>query len=253
MLLMLLTLAGCTGGAAGTAGRGVVPERTVTDVLAGQRVRLDPPTSGRTVGVALWFHGQTGDVDSYMGSAWLDAIRARGWAVASSDLHGNAWGSPAAVRDARELARWAARQARAEVRLLVAGSMGGATSLNALLDGAVSAPCWYGTEVVVDLGAVSAVPGATAELLDVYGGPPPARSNPARRLAGLPASMRWFVVTSPDDTWVPAAAHGDVLVAALRAQGASVGTAVASGEHGDLSYFRPEDLVAFADRCAGDR
>lgn len=196
VVALLLLVTGCaTGPAARIADQVPAPGATLTGVLDGQRVRLDMATSQHTVGLAVWFHGQRGDVDSYMGSGWLDSIRSQGWAVASSDLHGASWGDPEAVQDARELVRWATEHAHADVGLLVAGSMGGLASLNALIDGAVSSPCWFGTEAVVDVTSVSAVPESTAEIQRVYGGPPPELEpgHPARPAAALDEVLRGLV------------------------------------------------------------
>lgn len=234
---------------AGCAPANADGDRTITDTVGGQAVRIDLPT-GDPVAVALWFHGQGGDVETRMNEDWLNSLRADGWAVASSDLHGNAWGNPASVADAAALAQWAEDQADVEVRLLVAGSMGGLTSLNALIDGKVSAACWYGTMPVADLDAIGQVPDAAVQVREAYEGASPDFSNPATGLADLPAVTRYHVVASPQDTWVPAREHADVLVAALQAVGAEVTRTDASGEHGDPSHFDPADLSAFADSCA---
>lgn len=240
----VLLLAGCSSAAANADG-----DRTVTDEVGGQQVRVDLPTTGDAKAVAVWFHGQGGDVDTRMNEDWLNTLRGHGWAVASSDFHGNAWGNQASVETAADLVSWAEEQAGADVRLLVAGSMGALASLNALADGDVDAACWFGTMPVVDLNHIDAVPEAEDQVKDAYDGAPPASSNPAARLSELPASTRYFVVSSPDDTWVPAAQHADVLVAGLQAAGAPVDVAQASGEHGDASHFRSDDLGKFAAGC----
>jgi hypothetical protein len=226
-----------------------VPGTTVTDSLAGQGVRLDFPLTGGMVGLAIYFHGAGAQVDSKMGEAWLNGIRARGWAVASGDLHGDAWGSPPAVADAVALAAWARARTGLRAKLLIGASMGGVASLNAILDRALQPTCWFGPQPVVDLNAVSLVPNADAQIAQLYGGRPPASSNPADRLDQLPTWIRYRVIISREDTWVPPAAHADRLIAVLLAKGADVSSVTVSGSHLDASHFRPEDLVAFADGC----
>ena len=223
---------------------------TVTGSLDGQRVRLDFPFTVRMVGLAVYFHGAGGGVDSKMGEAWLNSIRDRGWAVASGDLHGDAWGSPAAVADAVALAGWAQDRTGRRPQLLIGASMGGAASLNAILDRVLTPRCWFGPQPVVNLAAVSEVPNGDAEIAQVYGGPPPASSNPAARLDRLPTNIRYRVVVSAEDTWVPPAQNADLLITAVRAEGGEVSSVAATGSHLDGSHFRPEDLVAFADGCA---
>jgi hypothetical protein len=269
-LCSLLLLAGCAAGAAGAAGANdgrtdvgqttapasptppsvpFVVGATVNGTLGGQRVRLDFPLTQELVGVAVYFHGAGAGADSKMGEPWLNAIRAMGWAVASGDLHGDAWGSPAAVADSEALVSWSEARTGADVKLLIGASMGGVASLNALLDGAVEAPCWFGPQPVVDLNAVGVVPNADGQIALLYGGPPPASSNPVDRLDRLPLATRYRVITSVADTWVPPVAHADRLIAALQARGGDISSVAANGDHLDTSHFRPEDLVAFAEGC----
>ncbi len=225
------------------------PGATLRHVVGDQRLRLDLPTTDRVLGVALFFHGQFSSVDDWMDLPFLDGLGADGWAVASADLHFDNWGSPASVDDAVTLANWAAAETGATLKLLIAGSMGGLTSLNALIDGALSARCWFGTMPVVDLSAVSGVPHADPQVQEVYGGTPPASSNPASRLDRLPTVVRYFVVHSTEDTWVPSVAHADRLIAALRRSGAEVSVLPAIGEHGHVSQARPADLRTSAATC----
>lgn len=234
----VLLLAGC-GVPANADGRD-----TFTDSIDGQDVRIDLPVT-QPVGVALWFHGRGGDSDTRMNEAWLNALRGQGWAVASSDFHGDAWGDPDTVADAAKLADWASEEAGAEVRLIVAGSMGGLASLNALAAGVVSARCWYGVMPVVDLAAADTVPDAADEVDEAL----EVAVNPADRLDELPTDVRYRVVASPDDTWVQADEHAAVLVAALSRAGADVTELEATGEHGDPSHFQAEDLAEFAASC----
>ncbi len=226
-----------------------LPGGTIRHVVGDQRLRLDLPGTETLAGLALYFHGQLGDVDSWMDEEWLNGLGADGWAVASADLHGPNWGSPASVSDAVALSSWAQAETGAPLKLLIGGSMGALTSLNALIDGALRADCWFGTMPVVDVTAVSRVAQADTQVQVVYGGPPPASSNPAARLEHLPTSVRYFVVASPQDTWVPSTAHADRLVAALRESRADVSVAPAVGEHGDASQVRPSDLRRFAADC----
>jgi hypothetical protein len=232
-LVALLALAGC-GGAANADGA-----RTTTDTIDGQTVRIDLP-AGKVRAVAIWLHGQGGDADTRMNEPWLNALRADGWAVASSDFHGNHWGSRESVSDVAKLTAWAGQKANAPVRLHVAGSMGGLASLNALTHGQ-DVPCWYGVMPVLDQSTTARVPEAREQIADVWGESVPAEWVPARNLDRLPSGMVMRVVASPSDTWVPADRNGLLL------QRATV--KAASGQHGDPSHFDAADLRDFAAGC----
>ncbi|MCZ1070823.1 hypothetical protein [Rhodococcus sp. A5(2022)] len=220
-------------------------ERTIRGQIDGQNVRVDLPTAGTLQGLAVWFHGQSGTVDTRMNEDWLNALRAQGWAVASGDLGGDAWGNQDAITAASALTEWATDQAGVPVRLLVAGSMGALTSLNALTHGAIAADCWYGTMPVLDQSTVGNVPESSDQLRKAFGGSIPGEFTPAE--SSLPP-LRYRVLASPEDTWVPKTSNADLL-ADLVPETANVTTLEVSGEHGDPSHFDADDLAAFAGEC----
>lgn len=223
-------------------------ERTIMARLNGQTVRIDLPTGGVPAGTALWFHGQGGDANGRMNSSWLNSIRAKGWAIASSDYHRNAWGNAAAVQDTKELMAWAQEKSGQPVRLFIAASMGSTTSLNTLIDGA-SPSCWYGVDPVVDLSAVGSVQNSAKQIAEAYAGALVSSGNPAAHLAALPKSTQYRIVASPGDTMVPAASNANSLEAYLTTAGFTVSSMTVSGEHGDASHFNGRDLAAFAVGC----
>ena len=222
--------------------------RTSGAVLNGQNVRIDLPTGAAAVGVALWFPEQEGTADTRMNESWLNAIRADGWAVASSDYHGNSWGNASAVQDTRDLIAWAQEQSGQPVRMFVAASMGATTSLNTLIGGA-SPSCWYGAGPVVDLNTIGALQGSANEIAAAYSGASSAAGNPAGRLAALPPTTKYRIIASAGDTLVPALVNGDTLEAYLATSGYNVTSRTATGQHGDPSHFSDEDLRTFARGC----
>ncbi|QZT58439.1 alpha/beta hydrolase family protein [Mycolicibacterium austroafricanum] len=200
--------------------------------------------------MAVWFHGQGGTRDNRMNRRWLNALRENGWAIASSDFRLTAWGSPLSVEDTRSLVLWATNLTGVTPTLWIAGSMGSATSLNALNHSDVPRPrCWYGTMPVVDLQSVSNVPGADEQIKIAWNGSVPPAWNPVLNIAALPRDILYRVVTSRGDTQVPAIANGERLVAELQANGATATLYQAVGEHGDDSHFNSTDLQSFAERC----
>jgi hypothetical protein len=239
---VVLTASGCSAGHSNTD-----PDFTVTETIDGQVMRVDL-APGKSKGLAVWFHGQGGTAQTRMNEAWLNALRVDGWAVASSDFHGNAWGNPEAVKDTDALVRWASEKSGHSAGLFIAGSMGGLASLNSMAAGVASPNCWYGIQPVVDQSTVGNVPDSGNQILAAYGGTVPASSNPARNLGKLPA-VKYRIVSSPDDTWVPANKNAAVLTAGLKAVGSEVSTLTVKGEHGDPSHFNSADLLAFATTC----
>lgn len=220
---------------------------TIRASLGDQSVRLDLPTGGHVQHLAIWFHGQGGDVDTRMNQPWLNGLRGEGWAVASGDLAGNAWGNRAATDDAADLSEWAQKRSGQPVSLIVAGSMGALASLTAMEHGWLTPRCWYGTMPVLDLTTVARVPSADAQIRAAYDGPPPVADSPALSASPLPA-IAYRVLASPQDTWVPKSSNADRLADRLPTKATLTSRAV-SGEHGDPSHFDARDLQQFASRC----
>lgn len=244
LLVLAVLLTAC--GAGDTGGDGARTERAK---LAGQHVRLDSAISPSNGGLVLWFHGQGGDRDNRMHTPWLDALRERGWAVASSDLHGNSWGDTDSVNDARQIYQWAAAKTGATHVLLVAGSMGGLSSLNALRGGAVNATCWYGTMPALNLPVLDRQPQFRSEIDSAYRGSDLAANSPALAPGGTFPRIRYRVLASPQDQLVDKSTNADLLVQHLRSAGLSVTTKATRGLHGDPSHFDERDLTAFAAGC----
>lgn len=220
------------------------PGSVTRAVLSGQNVRIDAPFTDVIVGVAVWFHGRGGNVDTRMDGRWLNSIRAAGWAVASGDLGGpTGWGDPASVVAAHELADWASDQAGAPVKLAVAGSMGAVTALNAMVHGEIEAPCFYATMPVFDLHSLT-TPSFIADLGRIYPDGIPAWANPAEN--NLPEAA-YRILSSDSDTEVPPQSNADVFAGRTGASAFKV-----QGDHGDSSHFDPADLSQFAAECLED-
>jgi alpha-beta hydrolase superfamily lysophospholipase len=129
-----------------------------------------------------------------MNAPWLNAVRAKGWAVASSDYHLNAWGNARAVADVKALVAWTEKESGHGAKIFIAASMGSVNSLNAMLDGGVAPKCWYGVSPIVDLTTIGAVPNAATEIEAAYGSNLAAASNPATRMAGLPTNTKFRIL-----------------------------------------------------------
>lgn len=228
-------------------------ERTIYADVNGDLVRLDLPLSGPIQRVAVWFHGQGGNRDTRMNTPWLNVLRDNGWAIASADFGpgGTGWGNKTTVDDAVGLVKWATETAGGITPTLwVAGSMGAATSLNALIHTNAARPrCWYGSMPVIDLTSVGGVPGATDQVSIAWRGAVPPDWNPANNIARLPRDITYRIVASPQDTQVPATANGQRLYTEMQHAGFTVSYLDAVGEHGDDSHTSGPDLRAFAQGC----
>jgi hypothetical protein len=233
-----------------TASTGEQTGSVVRSSLAGQAVRLSLPAgNGEPKGIALWFHGQGGGADHRVESPWLEALRRDGWVIASSDFHESSWGNAASTDDTERLIDWAEEETGLDVELWVAGSMGGAVSLNALNFGVEAPPCWYGVKPAISLTQMDHVPGGRRSIATAYDGSVPTERDPVRNLASLPVEIHYRVVASKDDHWVRYDQNSERLIEALIDRGADVSLLPARGLHEDPSHWNGPDLVRFADEC----
>jgi hypothetical protein len=242
--LLVLVTTGASGERAGGIVRGE---------LDGQPVRVTLPTGdAEPRGLAIYFHGQGGNVNDRVDGPWLGALLRSGWAVASSAFHDESWGNEASTQDTANLVEWAEEQAGVPVSLWVSGSMGGAVSLNAMLHGGGTPTCWYGVKPAIALTEMGRVLGANRFIADAYGGPVPDDRNPVRNLDDLPEEVRYRVVASPQDELVGLRANGGALISELTGRGSDITYKLVVGSHEDPSHFDGEDLMAFADYCIDD-
>ena len=233
-----------------SVGAGELPGRSVRAELDGQDVRLNlPGGDAAPKGLAVFFHGQGGSVDVRMDDPFLDTLRRDGWAVASSDFHDEAWGSPESTRDVELLTDWAEEQTGLTPDLFVAGSMGAATSLNAMVHGVEAPACWYAVRPALSLTEMGAVPLARRYIRRAYGGPVPRERDPIRNLDALSTDTRYRLVASRDDPQVAYTENAEPFMDQLEAAGADVSTVLVYGGHNDEEHFNGRDVLAFADTC----
>ncbi len=243
--VLSLVLSLLTSAPSGETAGGVV-----RDTLEGQPARLTLPTGdGPPKGLVMWFHGQGGSVNDRVDGPFLRALTRDGYAIASSSFHNQSWGNAASTDDALRLTAWAEEQVGLPVSLWVSGSMGASISLNALLHGVDPPTCWYGVKPAISLNRMDAVPTGNKYISLAYGGAVPADRNPVRNVASLPADVRYRVVASPDDPWVPINENGGALISQLDARGVDATYVAASGPHEDPSHWDSGDLVDFANSC----
>jgi pimeloyl-ACP methyl ester carboxylesterase len=93
---------------------------------------LMPQDGAETLAVMLHGHGSGGDqllTRPDIRDRWLPALRSAGLGIVCPNLRGNAWMSPAAAGDLRQLIAWVRERYAMRRVLLVGGSMGGTSVL----------------------------------------------------------------------------------------------------------------------------
>lgn len=222
-----------------------VPEGATTVVAAvdGQNLALVIPGTP-AVGLAVFLHDEGADATAAAQTEWIAPLVAAGWAVASGDLHGDSWGSPAATSDLLDLVKWSGVETGLTPSLFVSDGMGALVSLNSMTRGAVAPACWYGVESITDLASLSG-DGATARLVaGAYRGRPGAADNPVDSAGTLATAADRFRLVGADGEAPFTAAHSGALAQGLAAAEASVTV----GEVSDPPTLAA-DLVSFANGC----
>ena len=237
---MLLVVAGCGGDdPAPSAGRADAKIERLT--VRGQPAVLLVPTE-KTPKVVVYTHGSGERVDNIFRDPKkepvFNTLLNAGYAVATTDAHGDNWGSAAGERDQLALVRALRRRGLDEVYVL-ALSMGGFNGL-ALLDD-VPVKAWAGIFPACDLRSVydlGLYPGQIRTAYDRTGprlGDAMARRSPVGfdPPDGLP--MRFWA--SPDDRVIPKRENTDRCAALARERGARVEVTTTTGDHGDPSNY----------------
>jgi acetyl esterase/lipase len=229
-----------------------------------QSVRIAMPAgydSRIPVPLVLYMHGSGGNATSPItdiDTTVYSALVANGFAVASSDQHGNNWGNDSAVADMVTLYKYVTARYAVGPILLMGQSMGGLSSLRTLaarqIPGVVG---WLGIYPVTNLANLYSLGTYTSAIKTAYGiasdgsdyASKTAGADPnlldASLFRGVP--MRFYASTG--DAVVPRAQNSDLLAARVANINPEATIVVCSGNHGDLSHFQPSDVVSFFNRC----
>jgi pimeloyl-ACP methyl ester carboxylesterase len=210
---------------------------------------------GLVRGLVVFTHGYAGSQDQILKSSALFPLRddlvGAGYAIASTNAHGNNFGNPTSIKDQLQLIQDAKSRLPGVTSVdLVGFSMGGLDAL--MLASGHQVP---GLQAVVLL---SPVCDQIAYLSSYFGGsiraafghangsapPVMARSDPERQDSRSFTGYRFWFWMSPDDTTVPPAQTAS-MVAILKADAVDVRYSPLSGNHGDLSQLSPADVVSW--------
>lgn len=272
-VLCTVVLAACSGGSVPVPSRpsasdaavtspssaattsGTAPTFTVVQMTSsdGQAELLVRP-EGRVRGLVVFMHGLDSDQNQIADDEQLETIGGvlvkAGYAIASSNAHGNNLGNPVSVRDQRRVVRDARRHLPPfhEIDIL-AFSMGG---LDALLTAA--------SHRMKGLHALALISPAvdqrtfatgqfTGQLRDAFGDPGTSgiatalrHSDPLLQPVRRYRGYRYHFWHSPDDQTVPAS-QSIAMVKYLATGGIHAPLTPLTGDHGDLSVLDPADVV----------
>lgn len=241
----------------------VGPSAQWTPDSAGQNIHIALPKgydSRTPVPLVLACHGNNEDELFPLGLAnpvYVSLLGA-GYAVASSYQHGNNWGSQASVDDLARLYRYVRDRYAIGPVLLLAQSMGGLSSLNAIAKGAIPGLAGFaGIYPVTNLATMYAAGTYAGTIRTAYGIASDG-SDYASKTAGFDPMlndktafqrlpMRFYASTA--DTQVARANNSDALAAKVADYAPEAVVVSATGDHGDPSHFQGADLVAFFNRC----
>lgn len=256
--LLHAAAAAATAGALGlvqTPAQAAVPDVWRFTTSTGQASRIEFPAGVRTAPLVIQFKGLGQYGDGFQVPVMAAAAKAAGWAVATSNFHGDGYGSPTVMADVRALLAQAAAAGATFPRIVLWGnSMGGVGALNALLTKTVKVSGVYLTDPVVSLrhrydngraGQITAAYGIAADGSD-YDARTAGYDPAIRRMANFPL-VPYRVVASKMDALVPMAAHGSVLLSKLgsnRVKLLDIGTT----GHNTADRFITSDLTGWLSR-----
>ncbi|WP_461172266.1 hypothetical protein M1D93_14880 [Arthrobacter sp. Z1-9] len=241
-------------------GAPMAPSTTVATANGQRAVFYLPTTLNRAVPVPLVIHFHGADTNATTEVQWKpmwEAAQAAGFAVATCDFHGNAYGSPAVMADARAVLDEVLKIAPINGLLLSGESMGGIAALNVLTRKAlpnvlgvflsqpiVSLKHRYDNGHGPDIRASYGITPDGSDYVTKTAGHDP-DFEPGSRFGGVPL----YITSSTTDSAALKAPFIDSLME--RVQSYSPVTFVpASGGHGDPSHFIPGNYVAFLRECA---
>lgn len=238
LALVSLIVAGCGSDAPSLSKIPIAPHRFAID---GQPdLLLEAPH--RTARVVVYIHGAGETVNAVLRDPLkrplVVDLLAHGYAVASSQAHGENWGDRVSVQDYVRLISHLRREGYARVYVL-AQSMGG-------LDAAQLAAREHFAAFAA-LFPVDNVRSVAATLPQFDG--EIAQADTANTLSPVPLAgvrgLRMMFWASPHDTMVLRSQNSEVMAAQARSVGARVTFITTRGNHGDPSNFQPRRLLSF--------
>lgn len=206
--------------------------------------------NGRLVVYVHGFDGRAGAVlsDDRVGGLAAGLV-AEGYAVASSDAAGNAWGDDASVDDYATLAATVSAGTGATDVFLLAESMGGLAAARLVHERRIGELRAYaGIYPLCDL---SSVYDDFRESVDGAYGPAVPEALDRLSPVALDGAVPVLFWASPEDVTVDKERNADVCAAQVVADGGSAVVVETDGRHLDASNFRLDALLRFFESAAG--
>ncbi|ANY67960.1 hypothetical protein BBD42_16870 [Paenibacillus sp. BIHB 4019] len=218
----------------------------------------DPKIENKFV---IFFHGNSGPSKmlwdhEYVRSINVELLKA-GYVVIGSDysLVQN-WGNPQSVKETKELIDFYQAKYNLEDQPYVyLSSMGGLTGLNSITQGVIKPKAVIGLFPAINLRYLQQ--NKFVDQIDLaygikYGDSPgnkldgydPLSDNDGNLFKDIPFKI-W---SSKDDTIIEHQHHTQAFSDKINAIGGNVEVIEVTGEHGDLSHYRPKDVVKFFDK-----
>lgn len=238
-----------SSGGPGPQAAGAVPV-VAEPLLAGQRALVVGRPRGSDQPLVLFLHGAGGDRLSIVTERVLpftqDLVE-RGYLVAASDAHGDAWGATASQQDYERLHGWVAEHHDVGLVVLVSESMGGIAGLHLLAADALPRTAgWIGISPVTDLAWAAADERLSDSVAAALDAAEVRRLDPMAIPPARFAGETLVVHSASDDTVVPrdTALH---LADRLRRR-ADVTLRRCPGEHADAACYQAEAVDALLGR-----
>ncbi|PTT69446.1 hypothetical protein DBR22_03825 [Arthrobacter sp. HMWF013] len=206
------------------AGKPLPTSPSLVTVNGDQAARIQWPARwnySTPLPLVIQFKGTDAGGDKFYEASLPNAASELGVAIATANFHGNSYGSPSALADARALYEYALTKAPISGVILHGTSMGGLGALNAVTMGVFpDALGIFLSDPVVDLRQRYDAGGGRDALIRTAYGIAPNSSDYAAKTAGYDPALRTaadfngvpiFIVGSSNDNVVPLALHGQKL------------------------------------------
>ena len=246
-----------------TAVEGSVP--TIVRTIAGaDDIHIQIPAnydSRKPAPLCIYFHG-AGDLSDVL---WSDGTNVRrvdatlldaGYIMLAVDAHGANWGNANGQADYLAAYQYVRDNYAISHVVCLAQSMGGLASLNMLAARKIPCAAWAGIVPVTNLANLYSLGGSNAAAIETaygFSGAPnfaaaTAGFDPNDNAAALFDGVPMRIYHSADDTVVPYAANGALLLAKVAGIAPEASLYQGSGGHADPSYWQPADVVSFFNR-----
>lgn len=237
---------------------------TVDTTAGGQTIKVLVPTSGYVGRCVIYCHGRT-ELASHLTSdadkaAIVTRLTDEGYLLAASDAAGDNWGNQAAQDSYDALRAYLDTNHAPGAYAFWAQSMGGLAALLLAARGFTGLVGVYGAFPVCSLANMfNGNVGTTypPSIRTAYGiasdgsdySTKTAGFDPLLKAASLYRRMPMRFVASAGDTKVNKAANSDAMSAHVAAQLVEHDVITHTGDHGDASVHKPQDVSDFMARC----